>query len=300
MKKQVFIFFLSLLTTIQLVEGGNTGLAFLKIGVDARAVAMGEAYSAVCNDAAATYWNPAGLARAGTNSIVLMHNSWLQDINHEFLTVQLFHGRHNLAIAVNLIQVTGIQLRGEQAAVEPIGTSSAANMYLGLNYATQVASDWSIGGQLKYLYEKYYLTAAEGFALDVGIRRSNMLPGVEWGLSIQNLGKMNKLRTQSTPLPVIIRLGVSYVLPLQVFKYRPLTAVDVYYINSDKVHLNLGTDLPVTQNINLRVGYILGGDSYSVTTGFGITFWKVSMAYAFVPYRYDLGQSHRFSLLLYF
>ncbi|MEJ2049937.1 MAG: PorV/PorQ family protein [Calditrichota bacterium] len=36
---------------------GETGLSFLKIGVDARAVGMGEAYTAVSEDASAVYWD---------------------------------------------------------------------------------------------------------------------------------------------------------------------------------------------------------------------------------------------------
>ena len=42
---------------------GATGLAFLKVGVDARASGMGEAYTAVAGDANATYWNTAGMKR---------------------------------------------------------------------------------------------------------------------------------------------------------------------------------------------------------------------------------------------
>ncbi len=300
MNKQV-LFLIFLLMMIGGVTGAeNSGLAFLKIGIDARAAAMGEAYSAVCNDAAATYWNPAGLAWAGTNSIVLMHNSWLQDINHEFLAVQLFHGKHNLALAVNLIQISGIQLRGERATENPIGTSTATNMYIGLNYATPIGHEWSVGGQLKYLYEKYYLTWAEGIALDLGIRKKNILPELEWGLSIQNIGKMNKLQSMASSLPLIFRTGVSYYLPAEIIRIKPLTAADLYYTGNNRLHLNLGIDIPVLPSINLRSGYILGADSHGLTAGFGIQYWKIKMAYAFVPYQYDLGNSHRFSFVIYF
>ena len=300
MHKRILILFLSLATLIWAGEPGSTGLSFLKIAVDARAAAMGEAYTAVCTDAAATYWNPAGLALAGSNSIAVMHHAWLQDINHEFLSVQLFQGKHNVAVAVNLIQVSDIQLRGDQASETPIGSTSATNMYLGLNYATALGGEWSVGGQLKYVYEKYYLTYAEGVALDLGVRRKNILPRLEWGLTIQNLGTMNKLRTTATSLPVIFRTGVSYFLPWEIWGGYPLTAADVYYVTSSQLHFNLGIEIPVYHKIDLRAGYILGGDSYSFTTGFGIQYRKANIAYAFVPYQYDLGNSHRFSLIFNF
>ena len=40
---------------------GTTAAQFLKLGAGARAVAMGEAFSAVADDASALYWNPAAL-----------------------------------------------------------------------------------------------------------------------------------------------------------------------------------------------------------------------------------------------
>jgi hypothetical protein len=42
---------------------GTAGAQFLELGVSARAVAMGEAFVAVANDATAVYYNPAGLTQ---------------------------------------------------------------------------------------------------------------------------------------------------------------------------------------------------------------------------------------------
>jgi hypothetical protein len=300
MNKYMVFLLLFILLFSQRTWSGNAGLAFLKIGIDARAVAMGEAYSAVCNDAAATYWNPAGLAWATSNSVSIMHQVWLQDINHEFLSAHLFQGRHNIALAVNLIQIPDIALRGEQASEEPTGLSSATNMYLGLNYATVIGKDWSVGGQLKYVSEKYYLTAAEGIALDVGIRRRNILTNLDGGLSIQNLGKMNKLRSVATPLPLILRVGASYRLPWEVLHFNPLTAADLYVADNNLSRLSLGIEAPVVQSVSLRAGYLVGGDSHRFTAGFGIQYGQANLAYAFVPYRYGLGQSHLFSFMIYY
>src|SRR5262245_2955826 len=54
---------------------GTTTAEFLKLGAGARAEAMGEAFSAVADDATALYWNPGALTRIHekSSSATLMH-----------------------------------------------------------------------------------------------------------------------------------------------------------------------------------------------------------------------------------
>ncbi len=291
----IILFFISMSVTFA-QTGAKVGLSYLKIGVDARAAAMGEAYSAVANDASATYWNPAGLAGSGINSIILMHNSWLQDINHEFAAIQFVHGTHNIAVSLNMMSVDGIELRDDTASETPIGTTHALNTSLGLSYATHVFNEWQIGLQLKYLYEKYYLFSADGFGLDLGIQKKDLIPDLAWGLVFQNLGKMSTLKEESTPLPMIFRTGFAYLLPFQLLENRPLVAADLNYVLDDVSTVNLGFELPVVSYVDLRLGYVFGRESQSITGGFGLNYGIFHIAYAFVPYSYDLGNSHRFSL----
>src|SRR5208282_3538836 len=56
---------------------GTTGADFLNLAVDARAVGMGGAYSAVAPDATALYWNPAGLTNIGAYSASVMHAPYI-------------------------------------------------------------------------------------------------------------------------------------------------------------------------------------------------------------------------------
>ena len=42
---------------------GQAGAQFLEMGISARAVSMGEAFSAVSDDATAIHYNPAGLTQ---------------------------------------------------------------------------------------------------------------------------------------------------------------------------------------------------------------------------------------------
>jgi hypothetical protein len=287
-----------LVSTVMAETGGKVGLSFLKIGVDARAVAMGDAYSSIANDAAAAYWNPAGLAEAKSNSIMLMHNAWLQDIHQEFAAIQFLNGRHNLAVSVNMLNISGIELRDEIASETPLGTIDVINTYLGLAYATSIVTDWQIGLQVKYLYEKYYLDTADGLAIDIGIKKRNILPGFGWGAVIQNLGKMSVLKNESTPLPLLFRTGLNYVLPLNLLDYQPLLAADLVYIKDDAASLNLGFETRVAGHVDLRLGYILGRESQSFRGGFGLMFGIITFAYAYVPFSYDLGNAHLFSLVV--
>src|ERR1035441_3884050 len=64
---------------------GISTAEFLKIGVGSRASAMGDAFVAVANDASALYWNPAGLVQFKDDQLLISHNMWVVDINHDFV-----------------------------------------------------------------------------------------------------------------------------------------------------------------------------------------------------------------------
>ena len=49
------------LATEPFAKVGTYSLQFLKIGVSARGIGMGGAFTAIADDASATYWNPAGM-----------------------------------------------------------------------------------------------------------------------------------------------------------------------------------------------------------------------------------------------
>ena len=65
---------------------GTSGGNFLKIGVGARAVGMGEAFVAVANDPSTIYWNSAGVASLIRSEALVSHVEWPASISYEHLT----------------------------------------------------------------------------------------------------------------------------------------------------------------------------------------------------------------------
>lgn len=64
---------------------GTTSVNFLKLGVGARAVSMGEAFASVADDVYAVYWNPAGLVQLERKEVSFTHMEYLESIRYEWL-----------------------------------------------------------------------------------------------------------------------------------------------------------------------------------------------------------------------
>ena len=67
------------------VQAGNTTAAFLKIGVGARPIGMGNAFTAVADDINSLAWNPAGLSLLSRRELGVMHSELFADTRYDFL-----------------------------------------------------------------------------------------------------------------------------------------------------------------------------------------------------------------------
>ena len=57
-----------------LFANGTSGGQILNMGVGARAIAMGEAYTAQADDVSSLYWNPAGIGLLNQSQASFMYN----------------------------------------------------------------------------------------------------------------------------------------------------------------------------------------------------------------------------------
>ena len=67
---------------------GLSGASILKVGVGAKAVAIGSAVTSETGDVNQLFWNPAGISLdRGQTDITFSYNNWLVDLSHNAFAV---------------------------------------------------------------------------------------------------------------------------------------------------------------------------------------------------------------------
>src|SRR5690606_27845733 len=185
-----FIIFTSVSSFAQNDGAGNTGMSFLKLGVGAESIAMGEAYSTLSDDATAVIYNPARLSFGDSRNVTLMHNSSIQVMNNDFIAVEFSFGKVALGPGGLRSDIDDIEIR--QTPGVSIGTFSSDNLSIGLSVAYKMSTDISVGVTAKWLYEKIYIDDATGLGFDLAAnyQKNNL----SISAVIANLGSMDALR----------------------------------------------------------------------------------------------------------
>ena len=80
---------------------GTTAGQFLRVGLGARAVGLGGAFSALADDVTAIYWNPAGLAQI-ENREVSLRTICLNFLKHTIIGLRFSHQLYQIRILMKL------------------------------------------------------------------------------------------------------------------------------------------------------------------------------------------------------
>ncbi len=272
---------------------GNTGLAFLKLGVTSRAISLGESVVSSTEDASATFYNPAALTMGTDVNILFMHNEQIVGIRTEYLAAKFRVNRVSLGLSLNNTSVSDIEVREIPGA--PLETFSAQNFAFGLSGAYEINEMLQVGLTAKFLYEKIYIDNASGYAVDIGglYSRENLSVGA----SFANFGSMSELRSESSKLPASVRFGASYLIALPTVNGGLRIGADGFKVfDGGNFHVNGGAEFTYKDLLSIRIGYQSGYENKNLTTGIGLRYRAFNLDYAFVPYRYTLGSSHTLTI----
>ncbi|MBD3367477.1 MAG: PorV/PorQ family protein [Candidatus Eisenbacteria bacterium] len=277
-------------------EDGTTGLAFLKLGVGARAIGMGDAHAAVGGDASSIYWNPAGSVSVENIDVLLMHSEWFEGIRYEYAGAVKSDGRQAFGLGVVGLYVNDLERR-EGPTSEPLGDFGVFDMALTGTYARRLTDDLDVGASAKYLHSEIDDESASGIAFDAGAQyRLPALSGLALGVSVHNLGAQMKYVEDEFDLPVLGRVGAAYSTPVEALNGTVLVVADAVIPVDGDTKLHAGIEYEYNDLIALRAGYRSGWDNQNISAGFGAKVRNFRVDYAYVPFYSDLGDTHRISL----
>lgn len=296
---------LNLFQDLAFAGAGTQGAQFLKLPVGAKYIAMGEAGTAIADDANAIYYNVAGLVRLEKKSAEYMYGGFMLK---DKISGDKDPGQHWIAYAMPISETIGsagigIQLfsAGEftktDAAATSKGTVNPSDLAVNLSYA-RMLSEIPVGMTLKIVNSKIE-NSATAVALDFGAQYTKLMEGKLYlGAALQNLGSGLKYEAGTAPLPVLFKLGSGY----KVWE-NWVASLDIVVPNEGTIAAAFGTDylhkINEEMNVSGRLGFntrTIKVDGFSgLSLGFGVGFKIATLDLAWMPMG-DLGQTIRFSL----
>jgi long-subunit fatty acid transport protein len=211
---------------------GITAVPFLQIEPDSRGAAMGNTGVAIADNAAAMFWNPAGLAFQKDNQISITHSNWLANFNVSDLFYDYLVGKYYVeGIGTIGGHITFLNL-GEQenrdGANNLLSKFNSYEVAVGLSYGFEVSNNFAVGVGLRGIYsslakgvevDAQKVNPGSSVALDLSyLYKTNpfTLGGntarFSTGLNLSNLGPAIQYtdNAQKDPLPTVLRFGVAF------------------------------------------------------------------------------------------
>lgn len=262
---------------------GTTSANFLKVGVGARATALGEAYTALVSDASALYWNPAALANIKNSEFFTAYNSYLLGVSQGYIALSFPSLDGIIGIGVNYMDMGTFE--GYDKDGNPIAGFGATDTYIFLGYGRNLSEGWSLGIALGSLSDTIQGDTESAFVGTVGVLKK--IGGKHRiGIAVQNFGQ----GLGGDPLPLTFKVGVATEFPLFT------VSADVCLPNDNNFYFCLGAEWNPTKAFSLRAGYRNGRDEGpGLSAGAGFKIGTLTLDYAFSFFG-ELGNTHKISL----
>ncbi|MCK4578162.1 MAG: PorV/PorQ family protein [Candidatus Marinimicrobia bacterium] len=302
----------------------GTALAqFLEIGLDARAVSLGEACTASATGAGAVFWNPAGLVDGQKYGLHSSVSNWPADITLSGLVASWNLGRAGtIALSARSLITDDMEIT---TIAQPEGSGeyfAIANAAYGLTYARYLTDKVSVGITGKLISESYGDDGYSAIAWDIGTLYRTSFRNLKFGMSIlhfspdatfsgkyldysdsKSVGSNETKPFENYSLPINFRFGTSMDM-MTTDTHSLIIAGDMVHSNNNLEEYNLGLEYALSNRYYLRSGYKTVTDAGGLTLGLGIVHRFANTLLLSIDYAFrDLGpltSSSQFSLNLSF
>jgi len=277
---------------VSLKKLGQNTMGFLEIAVSAKSVAMGNAYTALSNDAVSTFYNPAGLAdiESGYNAFV-SYTGWIADINISAGAVAKSFGKLG-TFAINALMVDYGEIQGAKllSQADPRGYELTGNVdvgsyAIGLAYARKISQQFSIGGLVQLANEKLGDSDLQHGTVENQVNTAILNFGIKYypfyesdfrfAMAIRNFSSNIKYEEVSAQLPMIFMVGAAWDVMEFLSKSESnnsfLLSAEFQHPNDYTERVNIGSEYSLGGLIALRAGYEFNRDLASWSAGLGFT-----------------------------
>ncbi len=333
MKKYILLFVLVLSAVTISAQNrklAQTGLKFLDVSTDPRAVALGDAMTAVEGNSTSLFYNPAAFARM-SNAIHTSFGStqWIADINHVHGSVAINTPNNDYGVlgvtfqSVDYGEITRtVYTNSNGDGYMKMGTFSPAAFSIGMGYANALSDRFSIGGRVAFNMQDLGAGFAsldgnknpissknrvEVFSFDFGMFYKTGLKSLNFAMSVRNFSKEIKYQREGFQLPLTFRIGLSanvmdYILDSPDTDPFLLT-VDATNHRDYPETIGIGGEYLFMKILAIRGGYLFGYDEQGFNAGIGvkqtIADLGIGVDYTYTPFGI-FGNVNRFALQLYF
>ncbi|MBU2573905.1 MAG: PorV/PorQ family protein [Elusimicrobia bacterium] len=284
-------------------SAGTASVQSLKIAVDARGVALGEAFSALADGASALDWNPAGLIKIKKQSLSFMHSPYLAGTYMDFFAYAQNAGAvGSWGVAFKYMNYGSIKKTDSSGVAS--GGFTPYDMVANVGFATYITGfnkepeERFVLGATGKLVRSQILLADNTVSADIGILFPYFFDNrFQLAMTAQNIMGTLRYDREEYPLPLILRLGSA----TKINNYFILTA-DLVAARDNYPFLAMGGEFKIS--VRKTALFLRGGFNTravtdisgfrNLTFGTGFKYGTYSIDYSLSPFG-SLGSVHRIS-----
>lgn len=255
---------------------GLGGLSFLKVGQGARAVAMGDAYTAVADDVSAIFWNPAGLTSVRGTSWTASYTKWL--VESSFFSgavVRNTGSSRGGAIGISVVSFRTGDIP-ETTIFQPQGTGqkvSAGDLAIGGVYAVKLTDKFSFASRVSWINQKLYTKSVSTVSVDVGTLFYTGFKSLRLAMAMKNFGPDKKVTDTKFFMPLYYNVGAAAEFYGEKGGPAYLTVAGESAFAADyDLRAHVGAELWLRNLFALRAGYKFNYDTDSFSVGVGLKY----------------------------
>jgi hypothetical protein len=284
-------------------SAGPAGFAFLEVPAGARASALGGAFTSLGQGVEAAFWNPAGLAHTHGLQMTGAHFELIDGLRHSQVAVAGGVLGGGLSGSLRAFYTEPIEER--DALGNLIGTFGSHDLEFALGYGVPLTSGLDIGVTSQVVRERIANSSATTYAFGAGAQWTPaQSSNTRIGLQVANLGPathydIDGVQGADVSLPAAVQGGMSYAHAVGLG--MSLRGVLEARFTTGRSGIGmLGAELESAAGAALRAGFRANDDAQNVSYGVGYAREGLHLDYAFVPYRYELGDTHRIAFTVQF